>query len=279
MKQQISTFAEIAKSRAVVEAVIDKEYANSAKKPTYNELVKAIDAQQVKNTEMLKISVQSGSPQEAQQVASALAAALNERMTEIVRFENKQARVFLGESLAEARRNLDKAEKAFVEYKKTKGAVTPTSQTNLFLEKQSILTRQLADNQLALAASQARTSNLSRQLARQNPESIADSPLIQQYKSRLAEQETEFAGLSKNLTTAHPRMIALQATIASTRASLQAEIAKVINQEAGSSSPVYQVLMQSRIQAEADLAAAQVQRGALEHEIANQKKGVNPTAG
>jgi len=196
----------------------------------------------------------------------------NERMTEIVRFENKQARVVLSDSLDEARRGLDKAERALVEYKTTKGAVAATSQTNLFLEKQSVLARQKADNQLAMASSQARLGSINRLLSRQTPELFADNPLIQQYKSRLAEQETELVALRKSMTVAHPKVVALQAAIESTKAGLQTEIAKVVNLQSGSSNPLYQGLVQNQVQAEVDVAVASVQRGVLDQQSAEEKR-------
>jgi len=272
MKQQINTFAEILKSRVVVETVIDKEYSDSVRKPTYEEIARSIDAQQVPNTEMLKISVQMQSQPEAQKIANALVESFNERMTEIVRFENKQARVVLSDSLDEARRGLDKAERALVEYKTTKGAVAATSQTNLFLEKQSVLARQKADNQLAMASSQARLGSINRLLSRQTPELFADNPLIQQYKSRLAEQETELVALRKSMTVAHPKVVALQAAIESTKAGLQTEIAKVVNLQSGSSNPLYQGLVQNQVQAEVDVAVASVQRGVLDQQSAEEKR-------
>ncbi len=272
IKQQIFTYAEIVKSRVVVETVIDNEFAASAVKPAYEEFVKSLDAQPVKNTELLKISYQSRSPQQAQRVTSALIKEFRERLTEIVRFENKQARIFLAENLAEARNSLDKAEKALVEYKRTKGTVTPTSQTNLFLEKQSALARQMADNRLAMAASQARIDSINQQIAREHPGYYADNPLIQQLKSRLADQETELAGLKKTMTDAHPRVIALEGAITSTREKLQAEIARIVNRETISNNPVYQVLAQNKVQAEADLAQARAQKIVLDQHTAEGKR-------
>ena len=264
MRQQIYTYAEIVKSRAVIETVIDKEYGDAVNKPSYEELTKCIDVQAVNNTEILNVSVQLGSAEKTQKVANALVGAFNERLTEIVRLEGKEARVFLGERLAEAKSDLDKAEKALVEYKKSKETVSATSQTNLYLDRQSALIKQDTDNQLALAASRARTNAVSKQLSSQSPGVIADNSLIQQYKSRLADQEIELVGLRKTLTANHPKVAALQANIAETKSRLRAEIDKVVKLEAASSNPVHQTLLQNKAQAEGDLAVANAQKTALE---------------
>ena len=126
------------------------------------------------------------------------------------------------------------------------------------------LVRQDSENRLALAAGAARVQTNAGQMSRQSPGAIADNALIQQLKNRLAEQEVEMAGLRKTLTANHPRVTTLQATLAETRNKLKAEVAKVINQESPSVSPVHQTLLQNRIQAESDLAVAGAQRSAID---------------
>ncbi|WP_319402516.1 GumC family protein [uncultured Anaeromusa sp.] len=264
MRQQIYTYAEVMKSRTVVEAVIEKYYGDQDEKPSYDAIIKRIEAQPVKNSEILNVTVQANSAEEAQSIANLLIETFNERLTEIVRAEGKGTRVFLGDRLAEAKRDLDKVDKALVDYKKKTGAVVLSKETNLYLDKQMALVRQDSENRLALAAGAARVQTNAGQMSRQSPGAIADNALIQQLKNRLAEQEVEMAGLRKTLTANHPRVTTLQATLAETRNKLKAEVAKVINQESPSVSPVHQTLLQNRIQAESDLAVAGAQRSAID---------------
>lgn len=264
MRQQIYTYAEIIKSRAVVEAVSDKYFGEQEAKPTYETLVKRIDAQPIKNSEILNVNVLAETPEEAQSLTNLLVETFMERLTEMVRTEGKDTRTFLGERLAQAKRDLDKAQKDLVDYKKKTGTVTVSSQTNMYLDRQLALIRQSSENRLAMAAGGARLQTANSQLARQNPGFAADSPVIQQLKTRLAEQEVEMAGLRKNLTANHPRVIALQATITETKNKLQAEISKVVRQEAPSSNPVHQGVLNNQVQAEAEVAVASAQKQALD---------------
>lgn len=74
--------------------------------------------------------MQANSAEEAQSIANLLIETFNERLTEIVRAEGKGTRVFLGDRLAEAKRDLDKVDKALVDYKKKTGAVVLSKETN-----------------------------------------------------------------------------------------------------------------------------------------------------
>jgi len=275
MRQQIFTYAEIIKSRTVVEAVIDKEYGDQEIQPTYEELAQDMDIQLVKNTTILNLAVQMDSAEQAQRIANATMVAFMQRLTEIVRLEGKETRVFLGERLAEAKRALDKAEQELVEYKETKGALAVTTQTNLYLERQNALIRQAGDNQLALAGGQAKLTTVDNQLFNQSPGIVADNLLIQQYKNKLADQEIELVGLSKNLTLNHPRVITLQASIDETKTQLKEEVAKVVRQESGSTNGVNQILLQSKAQTEGDLAVARVQKSVLDRLGEDGKKELN----
>lgn len=260
MKQQIFTYAEIIKSRVVIEETIDRVYGDATKKPTYTELVKVINAEPVKNTEILNLSVQLASAEESQKVANTLVEVFKERLVEIVRFEGKEVRIFLERRLGEAKKELDVAEKELVEYKKKQSTMSVNSQADMYMDKQTVLIKESAENQVAMASSQAKLDSVNKQLSLQKTGYIADNPLIQQYKTKLAEQEVEFVGLRKIYTVNHPTVIAAQATIAETKSKLKIEITKVVNLESVSSNPVHQALIQSKVQAEVDLAVARVQK-------------------
>ena len=61
-KQLMSTYAEILKSRSVIQAVIDRTQSRKEKMPNYEEMLARINTQPVKDTEILKISVQGKFP-------------------------------------------------------------------------------------------------------------------------------------------------------------------------------------------------------------------------
>ncbi len=222
IQQQILTYAEIVKSRAVVQPVIDYMYAEAEEKPSYEEMVKRIDAKPVRGTEILVLSILAGSPAEAQKAADHLLATFNAKMTDIVRKQGKESRVFIGGRMEEAKRELDNAEKLVVEYKSKNQTVSISDQTRSFVDRQTNLKRLAVDNQLALERAWAQMKS---------PNLIPDTPTTTFYKTRLADQEAEMASLLKNHTENHPKVITMRAAMDENRAKLKAELGRVANSE------------------------------------------------
>lgn len=267
-KQQMATYAEILKSRTVVQTVIDITQTDKEEPPKYEEFLKRITTQSVKDTEILSVKVKAKSPAEAQYVANTLVEKFLERMTNLVRSEQTMVREFIGERLQESKKELDKAETALEQYKRNQQIVNPEAETKAMVDRMTAINGMVADNAVHLASSQAKFTSAQEQIGRQNPGFIADSPLIQQYKAKLAEFEVELVGLKQNYTDKHPRVMTTRAAIAETKTKLSTEIARVINAEAPSMNPVHLELLTAKIQSEAEIAAAVAQRGAIDRIMA-----------
>jgi len=264
LRQQANTYIEILRSRTVIETVIRKMYGEEAVSLVpYEAFIGRIKPAIGKNTQIITISVAGNSPEEAQALANTLTEVFNERLTEITRSEGKDARIFIGQRLDEAKNDLAKVESSIVEYKKNMKTATVSDQTKNLLDRQAIVKKMVVDNLMALDAAEAKLANVNQQISRQSIGVIADSPLIQQLKNRLAEQEVELVGLQMNFTSNHPKVLSLRASVAETREKLNVEINKVVKAESPSSSPIYQGLLQNRLLAEADVAVGQAQSNAL----------------
>lgn len=261
---RIATYTEVLKSSEVIQELITKTQANKEKVTNYDEMVGRISTQQINNTETFKLKVTAKSPQEAQLAANTLAELLSSRLMELARAEQTAGRKFIGDLLSESRGELDKAEQALQQYKSLNQITDAETETKSLAETRSSLNKQAADNAINLAAAQARLAAVKQQLAEENPDFIADSPLIQQYKSKLADWEIQLITLNKKYTASHPDVIAAKATIQETKKLLAMEISRVINAEAPSVSPTHQGLLQSRITAEVEIAAAAAQQAAIE---------------
>lgn len=220
--QQIMTYAEMVKSRAVVQPIIDYLYADAEEKPLYEDMMKQIDAKPVRGTDMLVLSILGRTPEEAQKAADFLLATFNAKLTDIVRLQGKESRIFIGDRLEESKKELDKAEQALVDYKSKNQTVSISDQTRTFVERQANLRRLAVDNQLALEKAWAQVKS---------PALITDTPTITNYKSRLADQEAELAALLKNHTEKHPKVKTLQAAMAETKAKLNEELKRVAQGE------------------------------------------------
>lgn len=262
-KQVMSTYAEILKSRTVVQSVIDQTQQGKEEIPVYEDFVKTITTQPVKDTEILNIKVQAGTPEEAQLVANTLVNTFIDRMIALVRGEQSKVKEFIGERLQESKKELETAENALQKYKQNQKIAAPTEETKALIEKLAAIDKLSADNQIAAETAKAKLASAQSQLAGQKPGFIAENPVIQQYKLKLAELEVNLVSLMQNYTDKHPQVIATKAAIAETRSKLNAEIAKVVNADAPSANPVHQGLLQAKLEAEAEVAVSSAQQQAL----------------
>jgi uncharacterized protein involved in exopolysaccharide biosynthesis len=268
-KQLMSTYAEILKSRIVVDQTIaankiglDKEDPKKELEK-YDAFVLRITTQPVRDTEILRVRVTAPSAPEAEAWTNSLVETFLSRITTLVREEQSVVREFVGERLKEARQELERAEEALAVYKVLQKIAAPEAETKAIVDRLSSASQLAAQNEVAMASAQGRLANAQRQLGSQKPGFLADGPLIQQYKAKLAELELEQARLLQMYTDKYPKVAQVRAAIAETRQSLTQEVARIVNAESPASNPIHIGVIQARIQAESDLAAASAQREAL----------------
>ena len=221
-KQKMYTFAELIKSRTVLDAAVGKINAEQKISVDYDDVFGKVSVRPLKDTEVLNIFALANSPQEAQLIVNSVALAFNEQLRDIVRAESKETRLFIGERLAEVKKELEKTERALVDYQAKNKAIAITEQTRNIVDRQSAIKKLEAENKLAVEAARAKVNK---------PSIIPDTPVIQQYRTRLAEQEVELAGLLKSHTAQHPLVVKLQASITENRKKLQTELARIAKGE------------------------------------------------
>ena len=98
-KQKMATYAEIIKSRTVVEEVIRKTQQDKEVLPKYAGFVGRITTTPVRDTEILRIQVTAPTALEAQVVTNTLVETFIQRLTQLVRSEQSSVREFLAERL------------------------------------------------------------------------------------------------------------------------------------------------------------------------------------
>lgn len=270
-KQQLSTYIEIIKSRTVLEEVSRLLKPSGKVKPDYEALSGRIIISPVKDTEILRIQATAGTPNEAKQVANLVVDVFIRRLVSMSRSGQSMVREFIGERLQEAKHELDQAEKSLKDYKIRNQIISPTEETRTVVDQLAEVNKLVAQNQIELAACQARLVNADQQLSKEKTDFVADNALIQQCRSKLVELEVEQVGLLQKYTENHPRVQALRASIDETKKALSGEIDRVVNAEASSLNPVHQGLFQDKLKAEAEVTALSAQKLALERVVAQEE--------
>ena len=274
-KQLMSTYAEIIKSRTVVQRVIDETQSEKKKIPRYEDFIKTITTQPVKDTEILNVKVKAKTPEEAQLVANTLMNDFLDRMTFLVRAEQGTVKEFIGQRLQESKQELEKSEDALEKYKFENNIMDPAEETRALLDTMKDVDKLKAENTVALSGAQAKLSTAQSQLGAETPGFIADNPLIQEYQKRLSELEVQLVGLTQKYANRHPDVMATRASIAEVQAALNAEIGNVVTANAPSMNPVHQGLLQAKIQAEAEIAARSAQKAAIDRTIGEGENELN----
>ncbi|BBB90132.1 MAG TPA: GumC family protein [Methylomusa anaerophila] len=295
-KQLMATYAEILKSQEVVETAFARVESNEEASyfqklinwsrslrglepvqslPKYNDMLKRITTQPIKDTEILEVRAQGDSPAEAQLLANTLVNTFIEKLTSLSRSEQSAVREFIGQRLEESKKELEEAEKALEEYKRNEKMVAANDQTKDLVDRYSSIVKLQAENSVAQSAAEAKLNSTQQQLSQEKQGFVADSPLIQQYKSKLAELEVQLAGLVQKYTDKHPQVMEVRAAIAETKTKLDTEVTRTVNAEAPSMNPIHQGLLQNKIQAEAEIAAATAQAGTIDQLISDREKEID----
>lgn len=268
IKQTMANYAAMLKSRTVIQTAINLIYADKEFPPRYEQVLQNITVQPAKEADILYITVQASSPDEAQLLANTL----SETLVSLLADEQSVVREFIGQRLKESKQELEQAEGLLERYKRDQKIVGSDIQSKAMAEKISALDKMIAENTVNLVTAQAKLSSAERQLAGQKPSFVADNPLIQQYKAKLADLEVELVGLLPQYADTHPKVVSLRAAITETRSKLNAEVDRVLSAESASGNTIHQTLLQGKMMAEADVAAASAQKRAIGNIQANSEK-------
>lgn len=269
-QQQMSTFAEILKSRGVVVPVIEAtEEQEDGKYPRYEDYVeKRITTSPFKNTEILQVKMKGKTPEDAQKANELLVGSFLRRITMLSRTEQTATKGFLEDRVKAAKEDLDKAETALQNYKAANKIISPSDNAKLFADRIADIEKQAAANQVELEAAQARLSAINGQLGASGA-LAADNRTIQQYNTELAKLEAERISYVDKYTEKHPRMIELNDQIDKLKQKIRQEVGKVAALQAPSDNMVHQNLIAGKFQSEGEVAVARQKAEALQ-QIINQ---------
>ncbi len=269
-QQQMSTYAEILKSRGVVVPVIEAtEEEKEGKYPAYESYVESnITTSPFKNTEILQLKVKGKSPEQARKANQLLVETFLLRMTELSRVEQTATKNFLQNRTDAAKQDLDKAETALQDYKIENKILTPSDSSKLFLDRISLAEKEAAINRIELGTAQAKL-NAANSILGGEGQFTADNHTVQAYNAQLAKLEAERISYLDKYTEKHPRMIELNDQIAELKGKIAEETRKVAALQAPSDNAVHQRLVASKFQSEGELIVAQ-QKAALLQEVIDQ---------
>lgn len=186
----------------------------------------------IRNTRLVDLQYQLPDRGMATNIVNALARNFIEQSLEYKFMASKEASDWLGERLAEQRKQVEEAEAKLQRYREQNDAISLKDRENIVVQK-------LAD--LNAAVTQAKTDRFQKealynqlQSLRVNAAALDTFPsilantFIQQQKADLAQLQTQYAQLGERLGERHPDMVKLRSAIQVTQAKLAGEIGKVV---------------------------------------------------
>jgi polysaccharide biosynthesis transport protein len=197
-----------------------------------DQFLSALTITPIRYSRLVDLKYQSASPRLAAAVANALAKSYIEQNLEFKFLASKEASDWLGERLAEQRKQVEGSEQALQHYREKTDAVS-------LEERQNIVVQKLGD--LNSAVTRAKTDRIQKQAAYNQIKAVQDdrnaldtipailgNSFVQQQKAEIAELQRHQSQLSDNLGPNHPEMRKINTSLQQAQLKVQAEIGKVV---------------------------------------------------
>jgi capsular exopolysaccharide synthesis family protein len=186
----------------------------------------------IRNSRLVDLKYQLSDPDLAMRIVNAIAKNYIQQSLEYKFMASKEASDWLGDRLAEQRRQVEAAEASLQKYREQHDAISLQDHENIVVQK-------LAD--LNAAVTQAKTDRFQKQALYNQLQSlggkngsldtfpaILSNSYIQQQKADLAQLQSQQSQLSEKLGDKHPDIIKIRTAIQLAQAKLDGEIAKVV---------------------------------------------------
>lgn len=264
-RPEISTEVELIKSRTNLEKVIENlklvDYYKS-KNPEAEiniySLVKSlsdmITVSPVKDTSIVKISVQNPDPELAKNIANELANVYNELLQKFSKSEYTVRRQFIEEQIPVLEKELKILEDELRKFKeKNKIYVLDVEAQNL-LNAVYNFDNQINQYKIQLEETRAKITTLNQQLKQTNQkiissETISINPIVSQLRSKLAELQVELSALLNNYSENDQRVKDTRRKIDETEKMLRSEVEKIVTAQVQTINPDYQNIYSQLIEA------------------------------
>lgn len=195
-----------------------------------------VSVEQYESTDILDITAVSPNPQQAADIANALAKAFNEEERNRIREDFVGAREFIAENIGKSKQEYTKALAALSDFKEREKSINLDTQTTNLLQRIIDLKRGMDDNNLAIYKTRAAMEKAMSQLAtmpkfQKDSEQIKANDTVISLKQTLVGLYISLAETKTKYTKSHPAVIDIENKIAETKNLIKNEMEKVFYTE------------------------------------------------
>lgn len=248
-------------SREVLNPIIEKLDLPDEKKEklTAKDFSKSyLEITNEKKTDLITIAAYGKTPDEAQMISQSVADNFLTLMTKLNKEDNSSTLKFLDERIKIAKGEMEDAENKLEAYQQEKGIYAPDEQSKAIIENINAYDKSIAQLQAQADGDSAKLSGVTDQLGQQNSSlleyEVSDNDNIGNIREAIVNKRVELTGLQQKYTEEHPDIQKARAELNSLQSSLSDEIAKAVNSQSVTLSPVQSALLQDKLMTETQLA-------------------------
>lgn len=275
------SYIELMKSREVLEPIIaklDLPDEDKEKLTVVGFAKKNLEVTNIKKTDLITIAAYGKTPEEAQMISQGVADNFLALMTKLNKEDNSSVLKFLDERIKIAKEEMETAENKLQAYQQEHKIYAPDEQAKAIIANLNNYDTTIAQLQAQSEGDSAKLAGVTSQLEQQNASlleySVSDNTNIGNIRESIVNKRVELVGLQQQFTDEHPDVIKAKEELNSLESSLSDEIAKAVNSQSVTLSPVQSNLLKDKISTEVQISVNNASLEALKAKQAEAQENI-----
>ena len=275
------SYIELMKSREVLEPIIaelDLPKETKEKMTAAGFAKSNLEITNIKKTELITIAAYGKTPEEAQMISQGVADNFLALMTKLNKEDNSTTLKFLDERIKIAKEEMETAENKLAAYQQEHKIYPPDEQAKAIIANLNNYDTTIAQLQAQSEGDSAKLAGVTGQLEQQNASlleyNVSDNTNIGNIRESIVNKRVELVGLQQQFTDEHPDVIKAKEELNSLEKSLSDEIAKAVNSQSVTLSPVQASLLKDKISTEVQISVNNASLEALKEKQAEAQESI-----
>ena len=275
------SYIELMKSREVLNPIIEKVDLTDEEREkmrTEDFFKKYLEITNTKKTDLINIAAYGKTPEEAQMISQGVADNFLALMTKLNKEDNSSVLKFLDERIKIAKEEMETAENKLQAYQQEHKIYAPDEQAKAIITNLNTYDTAIAQLQAQSEGDSAKLAGVTSQLEQQNASlleyNVSDNTNIGNIRESIVNKRVELVGLQQQFTDEHPDVIKAKEELNSLERSLSDEIAKAVNSQSVTLSPVQSNLLKDKISTEVQISVNNASLEALKAKQAEAQESI-----
>lgn len=274
-------YIELMKSREVLNPIMEKVDLTDEEREkmrTEDFFKKYLEITNTKKTDLITIAAYGKTPEEAQMISQSVADNFLALMTKLNKEDNSTTLKFLDERMKIAKEEMETAENKLQAYQQEHKIYAPDEQAKAIIANLNNYDTTIAQLQAQSEGDSAKLAGVTSQLEQQNASlleyNVSDNTNIGNIRESIVNKRVELVGLQQQFTDEHPDVIKAKEELNSLEKSLSDEIAKAVNSQSVTLSPVQASLLKDKISTEVQISVNNASLEALKAKQAEAQESI-----